>query len=201
MYQREKKRKFKQSYRFWFECVECGKRWSTNKGMVIFYYALSNYHPLYVDIERIIFKQDCKMCDISGEIIRSSVKKIDPIKFAERLLVWLELTDRQPYIKPEDSSLNHGPPHDKERCDACKAGECDENSIIDLGNDSSSSSSSGGGGPGGGGPGGGGPGGRGQGGGGPGGRGQGGGGPGGRGQGRGGLGGRGQGGGGQDSRG
>ena len=178
MYQREKKRKFKQSYRFWFECVECGKRWSTNKGMVIFYYALSNYHPLYVDIERIIFKQDCKMCDISGEIIRSSVKKIDPIKFAERLLfLVLELTERQPYIISEGfKKKKDGPPHDKERCDACKAGECDENSIIDLGNDSSSSSSSGGGGPGGGG-------------------------PGGRGQGGGGLGSRGQGGGGQGSRG
>ena len=151
MYQREKKRKFKQRYRFRFECVECGKRWSTNKGMVIFYYALSNYHPLYVDIERIIFMQDCKKCDISGEIIRSSFKKIDPIKFAERLLfLVLELTERQPYIISEGfKKKKDGPPHDKERCDACKAGECDENSIIDLGNDSSSSSSSGGGGPGG----------------------------------------------------
>ena len=58
-----------------------------------------------------------------------SVEEIDRIstKFAERLLQWLGLTDRQLNKISEGSYLKKdAPPHDKERCFACQAGECDE---------------------------------------------------------------------------
>ena len=73
--------------------------------------------------------QICNKCEGFGEIRSSSVEEIDRVstKFAERLLQWLRLTDRQPNIISEGFNLNKdSPPHDKEHCCACLAGECDE---------------------------------------------------------------------------